>query len=76
MTSDPLPATSRPRLDELLMTMGITPEELSGMTADDLFAAATQWQDSTATAAPEGASQVDILFATLQEPPATQFTLN
>jgi hypothetical protein len=33
--------------------MWITREQLMGMTADDLFAAATQWQDAASIAAAE-----------------------
>jgi hypothetical protein len=46
--------------------MGITREQLMGMTADDLFAAATRWQDAATIAAAEAlrvASPVDRLFA-------------
>jgi len=46
MTHDPMSATNRPRLDDLLTMMGITREQLNEMTAEDLFAAATQWQDA------------------------------
>ncbi|MDQ3903877.1 MAG: hypothetical protein M3300_00120 [Actinomycetota bacterium] len=46
MTHDPMSATSKPRLDDLLAAMGITREQLGEMTADDLFAAATQWQNA------------------------------
>jgi hypothetical protein len=50
MTQDHPSATSKPRLDDLLATIGITPEQLVGMTADDLFAAATRWQDAATVA--------------------------
>ena len=50
MTQDHTSATPRPRLDDLLATMGVTPEQLVGMTADDLFAAATRWQDAATIA--------------------------
>jgi hypothetical protein len=53
MTQDHASATPRPRLDDLLATMGVTPEQLRGMTADDLFAAATRWQDAATVAATE-----------------------
>lgn len=46
MTDDPLPTAGKPRLDDLLATMGITRDQLTEMTADDLFAAAAQWQNS------------------------------
>jgi hypothetical protein len=65
MTQDHPSATSKPRLDDLLATIGITPEQLVGMTADDLFAAATRWQDAATVAAAEAqrfASPVDRLF--------------
>jgi hypothetical protein len=65
MTQDHASATQKPRLDDLLATMGITREQLMGMTADDLFAAATQWQDAATIAAAEArrsASPVDRLF--------------
>lgn len=69
MTQDPTSAT----LDDLLTTMGITREQLTGMTAVDLFAAATRWQDATTIAAAEAqfvASPVDRLFDSLQRQPA------
>ena len=62
MTQDHTSATPKPRLDDLLATMGVTPEQLRGMTADDLFAAATRWQDAATVAAAEAqrfASLVD-----------------
>jgi hypothetical protein len=65
MTQDHASTTQKPRLDDLLTTMGITREQLMGMTADDLFAAATQWQDAATIAATEAqrfASPVDRLF--------------
>ncbi len=65
MTQDHASATQKPCLDDLLTTMGITREQLMGMTADDLFAAATQWQDETTIAAAEThrfVSPVDRLF--------------
>lgn len=64
MTQDLPSVTKKPRLDDLLTTMGITREQLMGMTADDLFAAATRWQDATTTASPE--AKVDRLFDSLQ----------
>jgi hypothetical protein len=66
MTQDHASATQKPRLDDLLTTMGITREQLMGMTADDLFAAATRWQDAATIAAAEAlrvASPVDRLFS-------------
>jgi hypothetical protein len=65
MTQDHASTTQKPRLDDLLTTMGITREQLMGMTADDLFAAATRWQDAATIAATEAqrfASPVDRLF--------------
>lgn len=69
MTQDLPSATQKPRLDDLLTTIGITREQLTGMTADDLFAAATQWQDAVTIAAAEAkssASPVDRLLDSLQ----------
>jgi hypothetical protein len=66
MIRDHASTTQKPRLDDLLTTMGITREQLMGMTADDLFAAATRWQDAATIAAAEAqrfASPVDRLFA-------------
>lgn len=53
MTQDHVSITPKPRLDDLLATMGVTPEQLMEMTADDLFAAATRWQDAATAAAAE-----------------------
>lgn len=53
MTQDHMSTTPKPRLDDLLATMGVTPEQLVEMTADDLFAAATRWQDAATVAAAE-----------------------
>jgi hypothetical protein len=47
MTQDHASGTQKPRLDDLLTTMGITREQLMGMAADDLFAAATRWSRRT-----------------------------
>lgn len=68
MTQDLPLGTQKSRLDDLLTTMGITREQLMGMTADDLFAAATRWQDAV-TVAPEAkssASPVDRVLDSLQ----------
>jgi hypothetical protein len=48
--------------------MGITREQLMGMTADDLFAAATRWQEAVtvATEAQSSASLVDRVLDSLQ----------
>jgi len=65
MTQDHGSATQKPRLDDLLTTIGITREQLIGMTADDLFAAATRWQDAATIAAAEAqrfAAPVERLF--------------
>jgi predicted membrane GTPase involved in stress response len=64
MTQDHASATQKPRLDDLLTTMGITREQLMEMTAGDLFAAATRWQDAATLAAEAQrfASPVDRLF--------------
>ncbi len=64
MTQDHTSGTQKPRLDDLLTTIGITREQLMGMTADDLFAAATRWQDSATIAAEAQrfASPIDRLF--------------
>ena len=68
MIQDLPSATQKPRLDDLLTTMGITREQLMGMTADDLFAAATRWQDAVtvATEANSSASPVDRVPDSLQ----------
>ncbi|MGH3822565.1 MAG: hypothetical protein ACRDRA_06960 [Pseudonocardiaceae bacterium] len=79
MTHDPLPATNKPCLDDLLTTMGITREQLRGMTADDLFAAATQWQDSATIAGTEAERFVfpaDGLLDSLRGRPAGLGSLN
>lgn len=70
--------TSKPRLDDLLAMMGITREQLSGMTAEDLFAAATRWQNTVtmAAAARRGPSPLDRLIKSLPVPAATSATLN
>ena len=69
MTQDLPSGPQKPSLDDLLTMMGITREQLGSMTADDLFAAATQWQDEVALAADanSGASAVDDLLDNLQE---------
>lgn len=71
-------ATSRPRLDDLLAMIGITREQLIGMTAEDLFAAATRWQNTVtmAAAAQRGPSPLDRLIASLPVPPASSAKLN
>jgi len=64
MTQDLPSVTKKPRLDDLLATMGITREQMNGMTADDLFAAATRWQDAAYATSAE--AKVDRLFDSLQ----------
>jgi hypothetical protein len=68
LTQDFPSAIQKPRLDDLLAMMGITREQLMGMTADDLFAAATRWQDAVtvATEAKSSASPVDRVLDSLQ----------
>ncbi len=51
MTQNLPSATHKPRLDDLLATMGITHEQFMEMTADDLFDAAARWQDEVTIAA-------------------------
>ncbi|MBV9059528.1 MAG: hypothetical protein JO296_14245 [Pseudonocardiales bacterium] len=79
MTDNSLPSTSKPRLDDLLTTMGITREQLGEMTADDLFAAATQWQDAAMHTDAE-VEQFPVLddhfLETLQDHPARPGMLN
>jgi hypothetical protein len=41
------PTSHKPHLDDLLATIGVTREQMTEMTAGDLFAAATQWQQTT-----------------------------
>ena len=69
MTQDLPSGPQKPRLDDLLTAMGITREQLGSMTADDLFSAATQWQNEVAMAADanSGASPVDDLLDSLQQ---------
>lgn len=79
MTQDHASATSKPCLDDLLAMMGVTREQLMGMTADDLFAAATRWQDATTIAAAEArrcASPLDRLLDSLPVPSASLARLN
>jgi hypothetical protein len=79
MSQDHASATNKPRLDDLLATMGITREQLMGMTADDLFAAATRWQNAATIAAAEAkrfASSVDRLLDSLPVQSASLARLN
>jgi hypothetical protein len=68
MIQDPPSAPRKPGLDDLLAMMGITREQLIGMTAEDLFAAATRCQDAATVAAEAKrfASPTDRLFDSLQ----------
>jgi electron transfer flavoprotein alpha/beta subunit len=67
----------RPRLDDLLAMMGITREQLKEMTAEDLFAAATRWQNTVTFAkAQRRPSPVDRLVASLPVPSASLANLN
>jgi hypothetical protein len=77
MTYDPS-AANKPHLDDLLATMGITREQLTEMTADELFAAATRWQGETALAAEAKrfAFPVDLPLDSLRLPPAGVARLN
>lgn len=47
MPHDHQSASPKPHLDDLLATIGLTREQLTEMTAEDLFAAATRWQQTT-----------------------------
>jgi hypothetical protein len=79
MSQDHASATNKPRLDDLLATMGITREQLMGMTADDLFAAATRWQNAATIAAAEAnrfASSIDRLLDSLPVQSASLARLN
>jgi hypothetical protein len=78
MTHDPTSASQKPSLDDLLRNMGITREQLMGMTADDLFAAATRWQDAATIAAEAEwvASPADLFLDGLQAPAADPAKLN
>jgi hypothetical protein len=78
MSQDHASATNKPRLDDLLATMGITREQLMGMTADDLFAAATRWQNAATIAAEakRSASSVDRLLDSLPVQSASLARLN
>ncbi|MBV9010749.1 MAG: hypothetical protein JO272_01650 [Pseudonocardiales bacterium] len=71
-------ATNRPRLDDLLAMIGITREQLREMTAEDLFAAATRWQNvaTMAAEAQRGPSPVDRLIDSLPVPSASLAKLN
>jgi hypothetical protein len=78
MTQGHASATNKPRLDDLLAMIGITREQLIGMTADDLFAAATRWQNAATMAAEarRGPSPVDRLLDGLPVPSASLAKLN
>lgn len=51
MPHDHPSASPKAHLDDLLTTIGLRREQLAEMTAEDLFAAATQWQQTATTAA-------------------------
>jgi hypothetical protein len=69
--------TNRPRLDDLLAMMGITREQLREMTAEELFAAATRWQNvATAAEAHRRPSRLDGLIHGLPVPSTSSATLN
>lgn len=73
MAQDPPSATRKASLDDLLTMMGITREQLRGMTAADLFAAAAQWQYADTIAAAEAqfsTSSIDRFLGSLHEWPA------
>ena len=79
MTQDHTSATNKPSLDDLLARMGITREQMLGMTAADLFAAATRCQDAAAIAAAEDqrfAAAVDRLLESLPARSASLARLN
>ena len=79
MTHDPMSPTQKPCLDDLLTKIGITREQLTEMTADDLFAAATRWQDAATIATAEAqrvAFPTDRFLASLQAPPAGLASMN
>ena len=78
MTHDAPSAADKPCLDDLLTTIGVTREQLMEMTADDLFSAATRWQDATTVAdeVQHLASPVDHLLDSLQEQPSRPGKLN
>jgi hypothetical protein len=78
MTQDRASVTNKPRLDDLLAMMGITREQLIGMTANDLFAAATRWQNAATMAAEarRGPSPVDRLIDSLPVPSESLARLN
>ena len=47
MPEDRPPINQKPHLDDLLAMIGVTREQLTEMTAEDLFGAATRWQQTT-----------------------------
>jgi hypothetical protein len=47
MPENHLPTSQKSHLDDLLATIGVTREQLTEMTAEDLFAAATRWQQAS-----------------------------
>ena len=48
MPEDHPPISQKPHLDDLLAMIGVAREQLTEMTAEDLFGAATRWQHTTA----------------------------
>ncbi|HWR49079.1 MAG TPA: hypothetical protein VN327_15940 [Pseudonocardiaceae bacterium] len=77
MPQDHVSATYKPRLDDLLALMGIMREQLREMTAEDLFAAATRWQNAATIAkAQRCPSPVDRLIDSLPVPSASLAKLN
>jgi hypothetical protein len=46
MPHDPRSVSSKPHLDDLLAMIGVSREQLTEMTAEDLFPAATRWQQT------------------------------
>jgi hypothetical protein len=79
MTHDFPSAPNKPCLDDLLTTIGVTREQLMEMTADDLFAAATQWQNAVTAASAEAqrcAYPADRFLDSLPGQPASLGWLN
>ena len=65
------PTSQKPHLDDLLATIGVTREQLTEMTAEDLFAAATRWQQTpliTSTAVKHPRAPIDRLVHSLRWP--------
>ena len=65
------PTSQKPHLDDLLATIGVTREQLTEMTAEDLFAAATRWQQTpliTSAAVEHPRAPIDRLVHSLPWP--------